>query len=651
MSELEQADDLAAIGDHQGAVARYRRTRVPPGRGAAVAWRLGREFYLHGDIDGALTALTVDPVRHESVLMAGDDVPGSATDDAALVLAWRATARWVRGDLEGCARDIAEALALAVGDQALAAVHTARAMLAAAHGDRRTNERAYEVALHHARRAGDELQELRIRNNRGSRLVEEGDDDAALVELDAALAGATPGRHAALTALALVNRGEALLRLGRPREALSDVAAARMLQPSATSPAAAYALALLGEVHLTLGQVPLARLAYEEAVRTAAANGHAQALQLAVAGLTTVLAQVGDVTSAQDLLTFSRHYHGQMAQVQLELAEAAVAAVVDPANCSAAVLRAAETAQRRRDRRGLARALEIARRTHSGTIQPHQSAGHRAARAHVTHPRGELAPGALADARPAALLGAESAGRVAVRCLGVFAVTVAGLPVEARRWGSRKPRDLLKMLAVARGLPVPREVAAQRLWPEAPPEVARPRLAVAVSTLRRVLDHGQPGAPALVADRTTLRLDLTAVDVDLDRFLTLARRAEDDGAALLLAEECWTGEVLPDDVDEDWTAAPRDEAREAYRTVLRVLAAQASEQGDPDGAVRRCLRLLDLDPVDEDAHVSLIAALAGARRHGEARRRHDLYVSSMSGLGLAALPLASILASQRREVG
>ncbi len=634
MSELERADELAAVGDHAAAVTLYQGLRVPPGRGGAVAWRLGRRLYLHGDIDGALAALTADPARHESEFAGEQHVPGVPADDDALRLAWRASARWVRGDLDGCSRDVDEALSLAVGDQALAAAHTVRAMLAAAHGDRRSNETAYEVALHHARRAGDDLQELRIRANCGSRLVEEGDDAAALAELDAALAAVPPGRHPAITALVLVNRGEALLRLGRPREALSDVAAARMLQSSATAPAAAYALALLGDVHVALGQTPLARLAYEEAVRTAAANGHAQALQLAVAGLTLVLADVGDMTGAQDVLTFGRAY-GQMAQVQLELAEAAVAVACDPGQASAAALRAAQTAQRRHDRHGLARALEMARRARDrpAPVQPHRVTRGRLVPAHVEP--GTAAPPVDGSTRP-----------VVVRCLGVFTVTVAGLPVEARRWGSRKPRDLLKILAVAHGQAVSREVAAQRLWPDAPPQAALPRLGVAVSTLRRILDHGRVGAPALVADRTTLRLDPSVADVDLERFLTLARQGDH-----ALAEASWTGEVLPDDLDEEWTAGPRDEAREAYRSVLRALATRAADLGDHDGTVRRCLRLLDLDPVDEDAHVGLVRALADARRHGEARRRHEIYAARMGELGLAALPLAAVLAADRREVG
>ncbi|HYY09410.1 MAG TPA: BTAD domain-containing putative transcriptional regulator [Kineosporiaceae bacterium] len=642
MGDLEQADDLAAAGDRTAAAALYERVRVAPGRGAAVAWRLGRLHYLHGDIDGALAALAADPARHESPDAVPPAPAGGAADDVALLLAWRATARWVRGDLEGCACDVDEALGLAVGDQALAAAHTARAMLAAARGDRRANEEAYEVALHHARRAGDDLQELRIRVNRGSRLVEEGDDARALEELDAALAGAADGRHPALVALALVNRGEALLRLGRPRDAVSDVAAARLLQPSPTSPAAAYALALLGDIHVSLDEAQLARQAYEEAVHTAAANGHAQALQLAVAGLTVLLADSGDLTTAQDLLVFGRGSQGQMAQVRFELAEATLAAVADPAGSPAAALRAVETALHRRDRHGLAHALELARGTRprpAGRAPHPLGDARRTVRTHPAPRQPALAAGLPADPR---------APTVAVRCLGAFEVRVGGVAVTARQWGVRRPQDLLKLLVVARGA-LPRDVAARRLWPGVPQQEGQTRLTAALTSLRRVLEQGREGTPAVVVGRTTLRLDRAVVDVDLDRFLDLARRAGDDGAALALAEECWTGEVLPDDLDVAWTAPARDEAREAYRGVLRRLAAHAAERGDHDLTARRCLRLLDLDPFDEDAHLTLVRALAVARRHGEARRRYEVYAARMGRLGLSASPLAVVLRPAGRE--
>ena len=94
------------------------------------------------------------------------------------MLAWRAAMRWIRGDVDGLPRGSSTTRwrsATAAGDDAaLATVHTTRAMLAALDGDRRENADAYRVALRHAERAGDVVQIVRIRTNRGSHHMEEG---------------------------------------------------------------------------------------------------------------------------------------------------------------------------------------------------------------------------------------------------------------------------------------------------------------------------------------------------------------------------------------------------------------------------------------------------------------------------------------------
>ena len=66
--------------------------------------------------------------------------------DVALLLAWRASAHWLRGAADECRRDATRAFAIAsdAGDpQALAAAHTVLAMLAALEGDRGANDAHY----------------------------------------------------------------------------------------------------------------------------------------------------------------------------------------------------------------------------------------------------------------------------------------------------------------------------------------------------------------------------------------------------------------------------------------------------------------------------------------------------------------------------
>jgi len=81
----------------------------------------------------------------------------------------------------------------------------------------------YLRALDHAERAGDVLQVIRIRANRGSLFLEEGYYSEAIAELDAAIGQADLAGFASLRALALMNRGEVARRLGRLDDAARTV--------------------------------------------------------------------------------------------------------------------------------------------------------------------------------------------------------------------------------------------------------------------------------------------------------------------------------------------------------------------------------------------------------------------------------------------
>ena len=158
-------------------------------------------------------------------------------------------------------------MASEAGDpQALAAAHTVLAMLAALEGDRGANDAHYLRALDYAQQAGDVLQLVRVRTNRGSRHVEECSYEEAISELDHALRLADLTGFAAFRALALSNRGEALSRLGRFDEAIADLEASRALYQRLGSRMISYPLEKLGEVYRIRGDVTLARAAYEEAV-------------------------------------------------------------------------------------------------------------------------------------------------------------------------------------------------------------------------------------------------------------------------------------------------------------------------------------------------------------------------------------------------
>jgi hypothetical protein len=108
--------------------------------------------------------------------------------------------------------------------------------------------------------------------------------------------------------------------------------------------------------------------------------------------------------------------------------------------------------------------------------------------------------------------------------------------MEVERDGTRlalrsMPAKLLLGLLVARPEPLHVEQAVDLLWPEAPPEVGRPRLNTVVHRLRTALDLA-PGALRRVGD--VLLLDPAGWDVDLFRF----RAAPDDTVGAVTGNLC-----------------------------------------------------------------------------------------------------------------
>ncbi len=205
--------------------------------------------------------------------------------------------------------------------------------------------------------------------------------------------------------------------------------------------------------------------------------------------------------------------------------------------------------------------------------------------------------------------------------LGRFAVIVDGEEVPTSAWGSRLARQLTKRLVAARGWPVTRDELFDLLWPD---ETDRhrlgARLSVQLSAVRRVLGGG------VIADRQSVRLDPDEVETDLDLFF----RVETDAEIV----DAYVGEFLPEDVYDDWTGPPRDEARARFVSAARRQLAEAVAGQDHGRSAALARRLIDVDRYDSDAHEQLIAALAGMGESGEARRAEEALAEVMAELGI-----------------
>jgi ATP/maltotriose-dependent transcriptional regulator MalT/DNA-binding SARP family transcriptional activator len=678
--ERLQGHALAYRGEWSAALACLTAAGVGPSGPlpTELALPLGLTHHLRGDLDAALPAYARGPRA------------GGAPLDAVLT-SWRATCHWLRGELVEARRCAEVALADAEAHRdahALAHAHTVYALLAASDGDRRANAAHYRQALTAAQRAGDRLQQARILTNLGSHHLEDGRYEDAERETDRAIDLASSLGYTPILGVAWCNRAEIGLRTGHLDQAIADATAARELFARIGSRNESYAEHLLGDARRERGELVLARMAYERALRLVGPAGDHQGLVPASIGLAKVLAST-DPDRAAEVAARAVELDGGMARAAALLASAWVElARGDHDRARAFATEAQQDAERREDPVAVAEAVTLL-----ALLSPDPTAKLREALerwrevdAPLSTARVELGL-ARRSARPEeraraagieqrlqawgcppdggafphrAVAAVDLRPRARIRVLGGFVVERGGRPVPRSAWGSRKARDLLKVLVVRAGRRISREQLADLLWPDEAYDEVSNRLSVALSVARGVLagegDAGRDASPIRTAD-DAIEFDATAVDLDLARFEELAdeglralRRGEPRvaRAALLAAEESYGGDLLEDDLDASWVVDRREELRQRYVSVTRALAGLVVTD-DPDHALRLLLRVLDRDGYDESAHLEICRTLLRAGRHGEARRRHRIYTERMTELDLPAVPLHELTRERYRR--
>lgn len=198
------------------------------------------------------------------------------------------------------------------------------------------------------------------------------------------------------------------------------------------------------------------------------------------------------------------------------------------------------------------------------------------------------------------------------------------------------PKRMLAYLA-ARGGDVGRDEVAALLWPRH--ELERRR-----GNLRRLLGRAKelPYAASLEANRERLRwpvaTDLALVDAGDG---TLAERA-----ALLAATFLDGVEGDDDDAFSEWLLQERDRLRTERRRLLLAHAAERRAAHDALGATLTYERLLEADPLDEEALQRLLEVAAAGDAAIRARSAYRRFVDHLQReLGLAPLDTTRALAS------
>jgi DNA-binding SARP family transcriptional activator len=240
---------------------------------------------------------------------------------------------------------------------------------------------------------------------------------------------------------------------------------------------------------------------------------------------------------------------------------------------------------------------------------------------------------------------------LSIKTFGGFEVrrVATGERVELCR--NRNGQSILRYLVVQPRRRAAREVLMEIFWPNDPPDIARHKLHVAVSSLRGSLAGEERGGAAyLLAEDGDYAID-PAMDirVDVDDFehhLRLGQRAT--GAAALehyqAACDLYSGPFLREDVYADWSQLRREQITQAYLMMCNALATAALRDERHDDAARWAMAALGEDRCNEAAYRQLIRARAAAGRRVDALRQYQQCVQALADeLGVQPLPETTAL--------
>jgi DNA-binding SARP family transcriptional activator len=231
--------------------------------------------------------------------------------------------------------------------------------------------------------------------------------------------------------------------------------------------------------------------------------------------------------------------------------------------------------------------------------------------------------------RPAAPV-RTSAPSIEARLLGTFELRVDG--VQIGTWHGRRGISVLRYLLMRERLNCPRDELLAEFWPEVPPELARNRLQVAVSGLRKALLPATDGHVIEFADGCYRLSHAFRFDVDVKQFEAALHQAQEidrsgdaDGAlrAYRRAVTGYRGDFAADAPYEQWTLLPRENLRIGYIGALDRLARLQFETSDVDECIATGHRMLEVDPCREDAHRLLMRCYARQGRVYQALRQYE----------------------------
>ena len=197
---------------------------------------------------------------------------------------------------------------------------------------------------------------------------------------------------------------------------------------------------------------------------------------------------------------------------------------------------------------------------------------------------------------------------LALSFLGAFRVRLNDQPVP--RFYSTKTQALLAYLAVESARPQLRTKLTGLFWPEFPQADANRSLRQALFQLNKTLDNQHNQILLVSGPRVQFNRE-SHYWLDVSAFAGWMEQGEFEEAAELYHGPFLDGFYVADSpAFEEWMQSTRERLHQQAINALARLTEQASKRGDPSTAQKYANRMLAHDPWREDAHRSLMLALA-----------------------------------------
>lgn len=218
---------------------------------------------------------------------------------------------------------------------------------------------------------------------------------------------------------------------------------------------------------------------------------------------------------------------------------------------------------------------------------------------------------------------------LSITCFGHFEVRRLGKSIVL--CSSRSGQSIFRYLVARLEHCAASDTLQTMFWPEDEPEVAQNKLHLAVSALRRSLNHGyscEPGSGYILCKNRVYHLNpKVMIQTDVDEFLQCYHEGQQisERRVALYEKACrlYTGPFLSEDVYADWSFLQREQLSQTYLAICRELADYYFTVKRYADATKWATAILKENRCDEIAHRYLIQIYAAQGYRSEALQQYQ----------------------------